>query len=235
MQIIINSNNVGIFLLTNCILTDTGVVFPDGSINYSYNIFNASIIDVDLPEYPVNNAYKWDGKKWVIYDQSIIDNYLIGIENQQIQINKQIANTLLKESDWTSVASIGDSQLSNPYLKNQSEFISWRSQIRAIAVNPIAGNLFIFNQKPKEIWQASTIPTQVSMRQARLALFQDGLLDQVQGAIDAMAEPAKTTTQISWDYATVVNRDDDLVVQLSAQLGLTNDDLDALFTLAATL
>ena len=79
------------------------------------------------------------------------------------------------------------------------------------------------------------IPTQVSMRQARLALFQDGLLDQVQSAIDAMAEPAKTTTQISWDYATVVNRDDDLVVQLSAQLGLTSEDLDALFTLAATL
>ena len=80
-----------------------------------------------------------------------------------------------------------------------------------------------------------TIPTQVSMRQARLALFQDGLLYQVQTAIDAMAEPAKTTTQISWDYATAINRDDDLVIQLSAQLGLTSDDLDALFTLAATL
>jgi hypothetical protein len=79
------------------------------------------------------------------------------------------------------------------------------------------------------------IPTTVSMRQARLALFQDGLLNQVQTAIDAMAEPAKTTTQISWDYATVVNRDDDLVVQLSAQLGLTSEDLDALFILAATL
>ena len=79
------------------------------------------------------------------------------------------------------------------------------------------------------------IPSTVSMRQARLALFQEGLLDQVQSAINAMVEPAKTTTQISWDYATEVNRDDDLVVQLSVQLGLTSADLDALFTLASTL
>ena len=79
------------------------------------------------------------------------------------------------------------------------------------------------------------IPTAVSMRQARLALYQEGKLDQVQPLIDAMAEPAKTTTQISWDYATTVQRDDDLVIQLSAALGLTSADLDALFTLAATL
>ena len=79
------------------------------------------------------------------------------------------------------------------------------------------------------------IPDTVSMRQARLALFQENKLSQVQPLIDAMSEPAKTTTQISWDYATTVQRDDDLVVQLSAAMGLTSADLDALFTLAATL
>jgi hypothetical protein len=79
------------------------------------------------------------------------------------------------------------------------------------------------------------IPTEVSMRQARLALFQQGKLSLIQPLIDAMIEPAKTTTQISWDYATIVQRDDDLVVQLSAAMGLTSADLDALFTLASTL
>ena len=83
--------------------------------------------------------------------------------------------------------------------------------------------------------QPIPIPNTVSMRQARLALFQQGKLDQVQPLIDAMTEPAKTTTQISWDYAQNVQRDDDLVVQLSAAMGLTSTDLDALFTLAATL
>ena len=79
------------------------------------------------------------------------------------------------------------------------------------------------------------IPDTVSMRQARLALFQQGKLSLIQPLIDAMMEPAKTTTQISWDYATEVRRDDDLVIQLSAALGLSSADLDALFTLASTL
>ena len=79
------------------------------------------------------------------------------------------------------------------------------------------------------------IPTEVSMRQARLALFQQGKLSLIQPLIDAMTDPQKTTTQISWDYATIVKRDDDLVKALSAQLGLTDADLDALFTLASTL
>lgn len=83
--------------------------------------------------------------------------------------------------------------------------------------------------------QPTPIPNTVSMRQARLALFQQDKLSLIQPLIDGMSEPAKTTTQISWDYATTVQRDDDLVVQLSAAMGLTSTDLDALFTLADTL
>lgn len=83
--------------------------------------------------------------------------------------------------------------------------------------------------------QPTPIPTSVSMRQARLALFQQGLLANVQTAIDGLPEPQKTTTQISWDYATTVQREDDLVVQLSGALGLDSTALDGLFTLASTL
>jgi hypothetical protein len=79
------------------------------------------------------------------------------------------------------------------------------------------------------------IPTEVTMRQARLALFQQGLLANVQTAIDGLSEPQKTVTQISWDYAQTVKRDDDLVVQLSGALGLDSVALDNLFALASTL
>jgi hypothetical protein len=79
------------------------------------------------------------------------------------------------------------------------------------------------------------IPTEVSMRQARLALFQKGLLANVQPTIDGLTEPTKTITQISWDYATVVKRDDDLVLQLASALGIGSSALDDLFTLASTL
>jgi hypothetical protein len=67
--------------------------------------------------------------------------------------NKQKAVTLLQETDWTSVADVGDSSVSNPYLVNQTAFLAWRSQIRAIAVNPTAGNLS-WPAKPQEQWSS---------------------------------------------------------------------------------
>lgn len=65
--------------------------------------------------------------------------------------NKQRAILLLQQTDWTSVADVGNSEMSNPYLMNQSEFIAWRSQVRAIAVNPIGG-WNVIPTKPQEQW-----------------------------------------------------------------------------------
>lgn len=67
--------------------------------------------------------------------------------------NKQTAINLLQQTDWTSVADVGNPELSNPYLVNQAEFIEWRSQVRAIAVNPIAG-ANVFPPKPQEQWSS---------------------------------------------------------------------------------
>lgn len=67
--------------------------------------------------------------------------------------NKQTAILLLQQTDWTTIADVGNPQMANPYLVNQAAFIAWRSQIRAIAVTPIAGNLDIFNQMPQEEWK----------------------------------------------------------------------------------
>jgi len=67
--------------------------------------------------------------------------------------NKQTAILLLQQTDWTSVADIGNPQMSNPYLANQAAFIAWRSQVRAIAVNPIGGVLPIFDEMPLEEWK----------------------------------------------------------------------------------
>lgn len=67
--------------------------------------------------------------------------------------NKQNAVTKLQATDWTTVADVADPALSNPYLVNQAEFIAWRSQVRAIAVNPTAGNLD-WPTKPQEQWSS---------------------------------------------------------------------------------
>jgi hypothetical protein len=69
------------------------------------------------------------------------------------QQNKDKAVRLLTESDWTATESIIDPAVSNPYLTNQSEFLSYRSALRDIAVNPAEG--FIdFPTKPNEVWSS---------------------------------------------------------------------------------
>ena len=67
--------------------------------------------------------------------------------------NKETAISLLQQTDWTTIADVGNPQTANPYLANQVAFIQWRSQVRAIAVTPIEGNLEIFNQMPTEDWK----------------------------------------------------------------------------------
>lgn len=71
----------------------------------------------------------------------------------------------------------------------------------------------------------------VTMRQARLALFDAGLLDDVEAAVATLDE----TARIEWEYASTVDRNSALVQSLSNVLGITDTQLDALFANAATL
>jgi hypothetical protein len=83
--------------------------------------------------------------------------------------------------------------------------------------------------------EPTPVPRTVSMRQARLALLQAGKLSAVDAAIAASPSPAKEQAQIEWEYATQVTRDSALMQQLATAIGLTESDLDSLFTQAATL
>jgi hypothetical protein len=73
---------------------------------------------------------------------------------QQIQNqNKTQATALLKQTDWTSIADVGNPQVSNPYLMNQTAFLAYRSQVRAIAVNPPTTPA-VFPTQPTEQWSS---------------------------------------------------------------------------------
>ena len=75
----------------------------------------------------------------------------------------------------------------------------------------------------------------VSMRQARLALLQAGLLSQVEAAIAGIEDAnQRQAVQIEWEYAAEVNRTHPWVQHLATALGLSEARLDELFTLAAT-
>lgn len=86
-----------------------------------------------------------------------------------------------------------------------------------------------------QAFRAPPVPRQVDMAQARQALLQAGLLDQVQAAIDAMPGVEGQAARIAWEYRSTVRRDSPLLQALAAQLQLSEQQLDELFTLAATL
>jgi hypothetical protein len=64
--------------------------------------------------------------------------------------NKQQAIQLLQATDWVNEPDVINTSL-NPHLLNQGDFLVYRSQLRAIAVNPTAGNLD-WPVKPQEQW-----------------------------------------------------------------------------------
>jgi hypothetical protein len=67
--------------------------------------------------------------------------------------NKQIAISLLQETDWTQIPSVSDPALSNPYLANKNAFDIYRNSVRQYALNPVAGNI-TWPTMPEEVWTA---------------------------------------------------------------------------------
>lgn len=81
--------------------------------------------------------------------------------------------------------------------------------------------------------RAALVPRAVTMRQARLALMGAGKLATVEAAINALSEPARTAARIEWDYSGEVQRHHGLVASLAPALGLSDEQVDALFVAAA--
>lgn len=82
----------------------------------------------------------------------------------------------------------------------------------------------------------ATVPAEVTMRQARLALLAAGKLDDVEAAIDALPVGAvRDAARIAWDFSSMVERDYGLVATLGPLIELSEEDIDALFIAAAAL
>lgn len=87
-----------------------------------------------------------------------------------------------------------------------------------------------------DAWNARVIvPPVVTMRQARRALLDAGLLASVTNAIAAMTGPAGDAARIDWEYSSAVERNASLVLSLAPALSLTDQQLDALFVAAAQI
>ena len=80
----------------------------------------------------------------VSYDLVLVD------EQAAKNTCKSQATSILQQTDWTSIADVGDPTKSNPYLVNQAAFISYRSTVRNLAVNPVTDP--VFPTAPTEEW-----------------------------------------------------------------------------------
>lgn len=127
-----------------------------------------------------------------------------------------------KLTQSTSIIRLSDNACipADPVNSDYAEFLRWQAEGNTPApADPVV----------------PAVPQIVTMRQARLALLGAGLLSQVETAINALPEPQRSAARIEWDYSSEVHRGRAFVQQLGASLGLTDQQLDALFTQAAAL
>ena len=64
--------------------------------------------------------------------------------------NKSKAESLLAQTDWTTIPDVADPTLSDPYLVNAAEFVAYRSDVRKIAVNPPV--VAVWPVMPTNVW-----------------------------------------------------------------------------------
>lgn len=79
------------------------------------------------------------------------------------------------------------------------------------------------------------VPQVVTMVQAQLALLGAGLLDKVDAVIASIPGDQGRAAQIEWSKAANVHRDHALIAALQGALGLTGEQIDALFVAASKL
>lgn len=105
----------------------------------------ATAIQVLTPsaKWSMTDASNYSTLVWLSVDIPQPSQQSCDIEIQR-QINeaplascKSQASSLLYATDWTSIPDVADPAKSNPYLMNQNAFLTYRSQLRQLAVNPV--------------------------------------------------------------------------------------------------
>jgi hypothetical protein len=79
------------------------------------------------------------------------DSVAVEAEAKKLDCKTQ-ASQILQATDWTSIADVGNPDMANPYLVNQADFIAYRSQVRAYAVNPVENP--VWPMQPTEQWSS---------------------------------------------------------------------------------
>ena len=122
------------------------------------------------------------------------------------------------------------------YYKNPADNSLWAYQPDGSQDNYIKPELVAISTAEYEAIRAAqaavtVVPFTVTPFQAKAALLGAGLLDAVKAAVLA----APPIVQLAWSDATAFTRDSPTIAALSAQLGLSSAQVDALFVAAAAI
>jgi len=109
-----------------------------GFTTYSWDLTSSN--ELDRVEYWIDNAGT------LTLDQAIA----LSLSNVSAAYNKTKAIELLAATDWSELPSVTN-PTNTPYLSNGTDFIAYRTQLRAIAITPTAGNI-VFPVLPIESW-----------------------------------------------------------------------------------
>ena len=86
----------------------------------------------------------------------------------------------------------------------------------------------------KQTWKLVEIPKEVPQEitplQSKLQLLEIGLLDEVEALVTADRK-----VQLYWEYASVIERDNEILLMMATSLGMTEEQLDDLFIKANKL
>lgn len=108
------------------------------------------------------------------------------------------------------------------------------------------GELELPDGTSEEVWAAklapyavaptTLVPQIVTPRQIRLGLIAIGKpLQSVTDAIAMLPSPYREMAEVEWEYATEIERSNELVNMVAAADGMSSEEVNALFELAATL
>lgn len=108
------------------------------------------------------------------------------------------------------------------------------------------GELELPDDTLAEVWETklatylaaptALVPELVTARQLRLAILMSGMsLQTVADAIATLESPHREIAEVEWEYATTVERNNPLVDMVAAANGLSSEQIDSFFGLAATL
>lgn len=99
------------------------------------------------------------------------------------------------------------------------------------------GSWEVRDKTEEELYQEfmNMVPNKITLRQAKLALLQSGLLDSVNSIINSMEGVEGQAARIEWDYAKDVERNSPLVNNLAIALTLSEKQVCDLFIEASQL